>query len=94
MELSPLQAKASDAVAAWFNQGESSGQVFRLFGYAGTGKTTIARHILAQLGCRFVSATYTGKAASVLKRKGVNASTIHSLIYNVVHPDEDRKSVV
>ena len=90
MELSPTQAKASDGVASWFNQGEGSEQVFRLFGYAGTGKTTIARYILAQLGCRFVSATYTGKAASVLQRKCVNASTIHSLIYNVVHPDEDK----
>lgn len=52
----------------------------RLFGYAGTGKTTIAKSIAE--GIKDVMfAAYTGKAASVLSRKGCPASTIHSLIY-------------
>lgn len=56
-----------------------------LGGYAGTGKTTLIRTLLAQLRGWAVCA-YTGKAANVLRRKGVPASTIHSLIYK---PDED-----
>lgn len=52
-------------------------QVFRLFGYAGTGKTTLAKHIAADH-----YAAYTGKAAHVLRSKGCHgATTIHSLIY-------------
>src|SRR5258708_6147450 len=54
--------------------------VTRLFGYAGTGKTTIAQE-LARLSSRVLFAAFTGKAASVLTRKGCPASTIHSLIY-------------
>jgi exodeoxyribonuclease-5 len=89
MELSPQQAKAADDVANWFNGGTSSEQVYRLFGYAGTGKTTIAKHIVGALDCSHVYAAYTGKAASVLKRKGCPATTIHSLIYKVEEQNEE-----
>jgi exodeoxyribonuclease-5 len=51
-----------------------------LGGYAGTGKTTIVRTLRNRLN-RFKVCAFTGKAADVLKRKGVDASTIHSLIY-------------
>ena len=37
------QAAALDKVGRWLKAGEP--QVFRLFGYAGVGKTTLARHI-------------------------------------------------
>lgn len=89
MELSPAQGAACDQVVQWFNGGDSTPQVFRLFGYAGTGKTTLARYIQEQLAVEAVFAAYTGKAASVLQRKGVHASTIHSLIYIPARPDED-----
>lgn len=59
-------------------------QVFRLFGYAGTGKTTIAKAIASSIDTRgrsVVFAAYTGKAASVLRAKGCNATTIHGMIY-------------
>ena len=56
-------------------------QVFRLFGYAGTGKTTLARH-LAEGVNQVKFAAFTGKAALVMRNKGCGgASTIHSLIY-------------
>jgi exodeoxyribonuclease V len=57
--------------------------VFRLFGYAGTGKTTMAKEIPAALGLRNVRyGTFTGKAAHVLRSKGAQpVSTIHSAIY-------------
>ena len=37
------QAAALDKVGRWLKAGEP--QVFRLFGYAGVGKTTLARHV-------------------------------------------------
>jgi exodeoxyribonuclease-5 len=43
MTWSPQQDSALKSVAEWLRRGEP--QVFRLFGYAGTGKTTLARHI-------------------------------------------------
>ena len=54
--------------------------VVTLGGYAGTGKTTIISHIMKILPNWKVCA-YTGKAASVLRKKGVPATTIHKLIY-------------
>jgi len=79
MEWSPDQEKALAAVGEWYRSG--SEQVFRLFGYAGTGKTTLARHLAENTGGRVAFAAYTGKAASVLVSKGCPATTIHSLIY-------------
>jgi exodeoxyribonuclease-5 len=80
VQWSPQQDAALRAVKAWLRS-PSSPQVFRLFGYAGTGKTTIARE--AQNMARTVNyASFTGKAALVMRRKGCDgARTIHSLIY-------------
>src|SRR4029434_11183858 len=69
-------------------------QVCRLFGFAGTGKSTITSHAIDALGLAAMSrdggstggvlfAAFTGKAALVMTRKGTPASTIHSLIYRV-----------
>jgi exodeoxyribonuclease-5 len=53
-----------------------------LGGYAGTGKTTIIRSIVETYGARdLVVCAPTGKAAHVLRSKGVEACTLHSLIY-------------
>jgi len=61
-------------------------QVLRLWGYAGTGKTTLIRDLVADAGRRWLFAAYTGKAALVMRRLGcAGAQTIHSLIYR---PDE------
>lgn len=70
-------------------------QVFRMFGYAGVGKTAMARHIanfvLTENGKQNVPigevlfTAYTGKACSVLRSKGcLNAATLHSLLYRPV----------
>ena len=57
-------------------------EVFRLFGYAGTGKTTLARHLAEGVEGDVLFAAFTGKAAQVLRSRGAaKASTIHSLIY-------------
>jgi len=79
MDWSPDQESALRAVAEWYRGGAE--QVFRLFGYAGTGKTTLAKHLAETTGGRVAFAAYTGKAASVLVSKGCPATTIHSLIY-------------
>lgn len=67
-------------------------QVFFLAGYAGTGKTSLAKHIAEQCGGqhRVVFIAPTGKAASRLRQKGCKyAKTMHQFIYNVRGEDED-----
>src|SRR3954462_10251116 len=81
----PHQDAALKAVAAWLKakpgQGGTS-QTFRLFGYAGTGKTTLARHLAENVDGKVQFAAFTGKAAMVMRSKGcAGATTIHSLIY-------------
>ena len=80
IELSSQQAQAAEAVRAWFS---GDRQVFRLFGYAGTGKTTVAREIAEAVAPgRVAYAAFTGKAALVMQSRGCeDASTIHRLIY-------------
>ncbi|SEQ38566.1 exodeoxyribonuclease-5 [Faunimonas pinastri] len=80
MEFSPQQDDAIKAVAKWLKDGEQ--QIFRLFGYAGTGKTTLARILAEGVDGDVLFAAFTGKAAQVLRNKGcAGASTIHSMIY-------------
>jgi exodeoxyribonuclease-5 len=85
-ELTGEQKRAVEAVQRWYGNHPDTGLrepsgPFRLFGPAGTGKTTIAKHIAAALNVKTVFGAYTGKAAHVLRRKGVPAQTIHSSIY-------------
>lgn len=85
VQLTPEQGSAIEAVQGWFLDGRVRDQPFRLFGPAGTGKTTLAKHLAAALGTpHIVFGAYTGKAAHVLRRKGVPATTIHSAIYRPV----------
>ena len=80
MEFSAEQDRALSAVQQWLKAADR--QVFRLFGYAGTGKTTLARHFAEGVDGEVLFAAFTGKAAQVLRSKGARkASTIHSLIY-------------
>ncbi len=83
MTWSPQQDGAIAAVKAWLADPYGP-QVFRLFGYAGTGKTTLAKALAEDVRGNVLYATFTGKAALVLRKKGcAGASTIHSLIYQV-----------
>ena len=65
---------------------------FALGGDAGTGKTTVARHI-AGLCCAPTRVKYiapTGKAASRLRDKGcVGAGTVHKFLYHYLGNDFD-----
>lgn len=94
MTLFPEQQTAVDLITKWLRDKPTN--EFKLGGYAGTGKTTIIKSILAAITweddadttykspCNAPAvAAFTGKAVSVLKRKGVtDATTLHSLLYH------------
>ena len=83
MEWSTGQTQALAGVDNWWHK--SSEQVHRVFGYAGTGKTTLAKCFADQVGGRTQYAAFSGKAAVVMRKAGCRgASTIHSLIYDAV----------
>lgn len=87
IQLSDLQTKVLASIVEWYRLPVKRSQVFYLYGYAGTGKSTIVERAIEELkahcNCKdVITAAYTGKAASVLQKKGVkNAQTIHSLLY-------------
>ncbi len=89
----PHQDAALQSVARWLKAGPGRGgtpQVFRLFGYAGTGKTTLARHIADGVDGKVLFAAFTGKAAHVMRAKGcAGAATIHSIIYRARESGEE-----
>ena len=95
-ELSPSaeQASAIKSVVEWYRR-KAGPQEFYIAGYAGVGKSVTAgiaiEELKARCGVRNVrTAAYTGKAASVLRKKGISdAQTIHSLIYT---PYEDHET--
>lgn len=105
--LSAQQEQGIQAIQNWYETSQtdlrSSGRfgsddsapVFRLFGPAGTGKTTMAKAIPDALGLTNVRyATFTGKAAHVLRSKGASpVSTIHSGIYMPTTSREAREKL-
>jgi len=92
----PHQDAALKAVGDWLKAKPGRGgtpPVFRLFGFAGTGKTTLARHIAEGVDGEVKFAAFTGKAALVMRNKGCDdASTIHSLIYRARESGEEQPS--
>jgi exodeoxyribonuclease-5 len=83
MKWSPSQSKALDAIAAWLRDPNRK-PTFYLAGLAGSGKSTILKHALAEMKGKICYVAPTGKAALVMRRKGLpTAGTIHSLIYTV-----------
>lgn len=78
------QDSALKQVLRWAKDKKSPQSVFKLFGYAGTGKTTLAHEIAQSVPGLVLFVAYTGKASLVLMSKGCESvSTIHSLIYRV-----------
>lgn len=89
MDWSPKQEKALALADDWIKNGKK--QVFHLFGYAGTGKTTLAKHLAENVKGQVIFAAFTGKAAHVLSSKGCPAVTIHSLIYTPAGSSDSKK---
>lgn len=86
-ELTAEQRTADKLIEDWFLH--STRQCFVLAGYAGTGKTTLLKHtvtetlaLIPEESAAFV--TPTGKAATVLIRSGIPATTLHKLIYQSI----------
>ena len=92
-QFSPHQDAALRAIADWLKAKPGKGgtpPIFRLFGYAGTGKTTLAKTIAEGVDGEVKFAAFTGKAAMVMRSKGcAGASTIHSLIYRARESGEE-----
>jgi ATP-dependent exoDNAse (exonuclease V) alpha subunit len=87
-QFSPQQDQALKAVAAWLKRPKE--QIFRLFGFAGTGKTTLAKEIAESVAGDVMFGAFTGKAASVMRARGCEgAATIHSMIYRSRGTDEE-----
>ena len=78
-ELNKTQQLALELATDWYRHPNQ--QVFKLAGYAGTGKTFTARYIADTLTRNVAYCAYTGKAANVMQRRGMPAQTIHSTIY-------------
>ena len=77
---SPGQETALKTISRWLRDSDSR-ELF-LFGYAGTGKTTLAKELQLLTAGRVMYSSYTGKAVNVLLKKGCTpARTLHSLLY-------------
>lgn len=89
--LSPAQAEGVRKINAWLDTPKHKRpQEFRFFGYAGTGKTTAIATAMSKSGLNAAYIAFTGKAASVMRRNGIDAQTLHSLIYRRI--DDDPKT--
>lgn len=85
MKMSACQNTAYEMIMKFINNDEKR---FVLSGYAGTGKTTLAKYLAGQCG-KVGFAAYTGKAANVLREKGCKgANTIHGSIYTYLDDDK------
>ncbi len=86
-ELTADQKNADSLIKDWYYN--STRQVFVLAGYAGTGKSTLMKYSITEtLGLipdqSVAFVTPTGKAATVLIRQGISATTLHRLIYQSI----------
>lgn len=93
MKWGDQQQQALREVNKWFTEYKTSRkptkQVYRLYGFAGAGKTTLAKHFAEGID-EVQYAAFTGKASLVMRNAGAHgARTIHSLIYQ---PEQDNKT--
>lgn len=78
------QEHAKNLITEWYLNTDD--QFFVLSGYAGTGKTFLIDYVVKKalklkVGEEAVFVSPTGKAASILVKRGTPAGTVHSLIY-------------
>ncbi len=88
MNWTEQQSAALKAVEDWYKS-KPRKQIFRVFGYAGVGKTSLAKYFAETINNDVMYAAYTGKAALMMRNNGcTGASTIHSLIYKIQEDDD------
>lgn len=79
-QLSSDQVNAVTRAGEWFRSRDA--RPFKVFGPAGSGKTTTARFIIEALGTNTQALAPTNRAARILRSRGVNgAKTIHSVLF-------------
>jgi exodeoxyribonuclease-5 len=79
VEFSQDQQDVLDEILAW-RENHNRSPYLTLGGHAGTGKTTLISY-LAGVWPQTAIVALCGKAAHVLRSRGVDAQTLHSLIY-------------
>lgn len=97
MQLNEKQQLAVNRATDWY--AKQNTQIFKMAGYAGTGKTTVATTIARTLESdeNTLYCAFTGKAACVMRQKGMPGQTIHSAIYDyetVTDPQTGKQHVV
>lgn len=93
--LTKSQQEAKQQIVDWLGS-KGQGNIFRLSGYAGTGKSYLINEL--EDDCHdfynIFRVAYTGKACHVMREMGMkNVSTIHSLIYNTYY-DRDSEEFI
>lgn len=79
-QLSPDQVHAVSSAQAWYHSRDA--RPYYVSGPAGSGKTTVARHILNALGTTTQALAPTNRAAKILRWRGVHgAKTIHRVLF-------------
>src|SRR5262245_65501796 len=71
----PHQDAALTAASIWLKAARGRASIFRLFGYAGTGKPTLAKHLAEGVDGKVLFAAFTAKAA-----RSEEAPTIRALL--------------
>lgn len=99
--LNEQQAKAVKEAKIWYNSyrlsRNSVRQYFEISGPAGSGKTTIVRTLISEIGLSLDEVCFmalVGKATLVMTRSGTPAKTIHSTIYDytdIATSEKDRR---
>lgn len=80
-----LTRKQEEAVRIGRDRYRAGEKATVIAGYAGSGKSTSLQHIIEAININpeeIAYATFTGKAALVLRQKGFNAQTLHKLLYD------------
>ena len=83
-----LTKKQSEGLKIAIDRYKNHEKYTTISGYAGTGKTTLVKFVIDALNIdenKVAYATFTGKAAEVLRKKGnANAMTLHRLLYDSI----------
>ena len=83
-----LTNEQEQALKIILNKYKNHEKYVTICGYAGVGKSTLAKFAIEALDVspeKVAYATYTGKAAEVLRKKGnPNAMTLHKLLYDSI----------
>ena len=83
-----LTKKQEEGLKIALQRYQNHNKYVTISGYAGSGKSTLVRFIIEAMDIdedRVAYATFTGKAAEVLRKKGnPNAMTLHRLLYESI----------